>query len=347
MRESRREIDLATRVDEDSLLAAARRGDESAFGQLADRYRTQLHAHCYRMLGSVHDADDVLQEVLIRAWQGLQAFEGRSSLRSWLYRIATNACMSALAGRSRRALPVDLGPAARAGEPVGEPVAEDIWISPYPEFDHEAGAPEQRLEQREAVELAFVAALQHLPVTQRATLILRDVLGFSAAEVAAQLGTTSTAVNSALQHARRNVEARVPARSQQATLTSLGDTRLSELVGDYVRALETGDVDALVRLLAADATWAMPPTRTWYQGHEAINDFLLAAPLRARWRHLPTRANSQLAVAGYVWAAGSHAFVPFALDVLTVSKEQITAVTAFLDPGLFERFDLPAALQAR
>src|SRR4051812_37597268 len=202
---------------ERGLLESARGGDEGAFAQLLDPYRGELHAHCYRMLGSVHDAEDSLQDALLRAWRGLGRFEGRSSLRSWLYTIATNTCLNAIAARPKRVLPVDYGPAFDPHTPPGEPIVESVWIEPYPDetigLEDGFAAPEARYEQREAVELAFVAALQHLPPNQRAVLILREVLGFSAKEVAEALETTVASVNSAMQRARAAVDERVPEQS--------------------------------------------------------------------------------------------------------------------------------------
>ena len=214
-------------MDSDDPLQAARRGDEGAFERLIEPYRGELQAHCYRMLGSVHDAEDAMQDALLRAWRGLSGFEGRSSLRSWLYRIATNTCLDAIARRPKRVLPVDYGPATDPHDGPGEPVVESVWMEPYPderlEVEDGYAAPEARYEQREGVELAFIAALQHLPANQRAVLILREVLAFSAREVAEALQTTVAAVNSALQRARKAVEERLPAQSQQATLRTLGD----------------------------------------------------------------------------------------------------------------------------
>src|SRR5213083_3326383 len=225
-------------TQERNLLEAARGGDQGAYGRLLETYRTQLHAHCYRMLGSVHDAEDALQEASIRAWRGLARFEGRSSLRSWLYTIATNTCLNAIARRPKRVLPVDYGPAADPHDAPGEPIVESVWVEPYPDemlgIEDGYAAPEARYEQRESIELAFVAALQHLPPNQRAVLILREVLGFSAKEVAEALDTSVASVNSALQRARAAVEERVPAQSQQATLRALGDDALRDLVTRYV-----------------------------------------------------------------------------------------------------------------
>ena len=216
------------------LLEAARRGDEDAYARLVGPHRAQLHAHCYRMLASAPDAEDALQEALLGAWRGLPRFEGRSSLRSWLYTIATNACLKAIERRPKRVLPVDYGPAADPHDGPGTPLVESVWVSPYPDREvvsaDSSATPEARYEQRESIELAFIAALQQLPPRQRATLILRDVLGFSAREVASVLDTTTASVNSALQRAHRLVDERLPEQSQQAALRALGDDALSEIV---------------------------------------------------------------------------------------------------------------------
>src|SRR4051794_33825090 len=255
------------------LLAAARQGDDDAYTELVAPYRAALHVHCYRMLGSVPDAEDALQDALLRAWRGLARFEARSSLRSWLYSIATNACLRAIERRPGRVLPVDYGPPSDPHDGPAEPLLEPLWVDPYPDdalglADGVAG-PEARYEQRESVELAFIAALQHLPARQRAVLILRDVLGFSAREVAGALQTTPTGVDSALQRAHRAVDERMPERSQQATLRSLGDERLGALVAGFVEAWERGDTRALVAMLAEGAILTMPPRPAWFRGREA------------------------------------------------------------------------------
>jgi RNA polymerase sigma-70 factor, ECF subfamily len=328
------------------LLEAARGGDESAFRHLIERHRKDLHAHCYRMLGSLHDAEDALQDALLRAWRGLPRFEGRSSLRTWLYTIATNTCLNAIARRPARALPIDYGPAADPHDPGDEALAESTWIEPYP--DEHLGlagglsAPEARYERRESVELAFVAALQHLAPRPRAVLILREVLGLSAREVAAALDTTVASVNSALQRARRTVEERMPPLSQQATLRTLGDERTRAIVEDYIDALERGDVDAVIAMLTEDATWSMPPLPQWYAGDEAIVGFLENGPMRHRWRHRATRANGQLAVGCYIWDEAKGSYAAHVLDVLTLRDDRIAAITGFVDPAVFSGFGLPA-----
>jgi RNA polymerase sigma-70 factor (ECF subfamily) len=321
---------------EQELLEAARRGDEDAFGRLVEPYRAQLHAHCYRMLGSVHDAEDALQEALLRAWRALDRFEGRSSLRTWLYTIATNACLNLIERRPKRVLPIDYGPATDPHVGPGEPIVESVWLEPYPDemlgVEDGFAAPEASYEQREAVELAFIAALQHLPPNQRAVLILREVLGFSAKEVADTLETTVASVNSALQRARAAVDERVPDQSQQETLRSLGDDAVRDLVDRYVDAWERCDVEQFAAMLTEDASFTMPPLATWYQGRDAIAAWAAGWPLSGswRWRTVFTRANGQPALGFYSWDEGEEAYLPFALNVLTLRGPEITDVTAFV-----------------
>jgi RNA polymerase sigma-70 factor (ECF subfamily) len=325
---------MATR--ERDLLEAAGEGDEEAFRRLVDPYRRELHAHCYRMLGSVHDAEDALQDASLRAWRALARFEGRSSLRSWLYTIATNTCLNLIAKRPKRVLPIDYGPAADPHGGPGEPLVESVWIEPYPDetlgVEDGLAVPEARYELRESIELAFVAALQHLPPNQRAVLILREVLGFSAKEVAEALDTTVASVNSAMQRARKTVDEKLPDQSQQATLRALGDDALSELVEDYVSAWERGDVDTVVSLLTEDACFAMPPLASWFHGREALTTFLAGWPLSGawRWRHVRSHANGQPALAYYSWDEDEQAYLPFALNVLTVRGDRFSDVTAFV-----------------
>jgi RNA polymerase sigma-70 factor (ECF subfamily) len=324
--------------------------DRNSFEELVAPYRSELHAHCYRMLGSVHDAEDALQDALLRAWRALPQFEGRSSLRSWLYQIATNSCLRLIERRPKRVLPIDYGPPADAHDQPAVPLVESVWIEPYPDATLAEGyaAPEARYEQRESVELAFVAALAHLPARQRAVLILRDVLGFSGAEVAAQLDTSPDAVYSTLQRAHKTVDQRLPEHSQQATLRSLGDTRLNDLVSTYADAWERGDVDAIVAMLTEDATVAMPPQPSWYLGIAQARAFLAHGPLapgpqrRARLTH----ANGQLAVGVYYTSPTGETPPRQVLDLLTLSGDgRIAAITAFVGAEL-QPFGLPAALPA-
>ena len=330
-------------AQERELLGAARGGDEDAFRRLVEPYRAELHAHCYRMLGSLHDAEDALQEALLRAWRGLARFEGRSTLRSWLYTIATNTSLNVIERRPKRVLPIDYGPSADPHDGLGLPPLESVWVEPYPDEALGLGegfaSPEARYELRESVELAFVAALQHLPANQRAVLILREVLGFSAREVAEALDTTVASVNSALQRARQTVDERLPDQSQQATLRALGDERLSEIVEGYMDAMQRGDVDAVVSLLAEDAAWSMPPLPAWFSGREALTGFMVRGPLSGswRWRQLPARANGQPAVGSYCWYEEDQAYRPFALDVFTIGDGRIRAITSFITRSTISR----------
>jgi RNA polymerase sigma-70 factor, ECF subfamily len=321
---------------EQELLEAARGGDETAFRGLVEPHRGELHAHCYRMLASVHDAEDAHQEALLRAWRGLGRFEGRSSLRSWLYKIATNTCLDAIGKRPKRALPTEYPPADPSEGP-GEPLVESVWVEPYADgalgLEDGFAAPEARYEQRESVELAFIAALQHLPATQRAALILREVLGFSAREAAETLETTTASVNSALQRARSSIDERLPEQSQQATLRALDDDEITELVESYVEAWERNDVEAVVSMLSEEAAFAMPPLQTWFRGRELITTFLAGWPLSGTWdwRALRVRANGQEALAFYSWDPESEAYRRFALNVLTLDSDgKIAEVDAFL-----------------
>lgn len=336
-------------VQEHELLAAARDGDEDAFRRIVEPHQAVLHAHCYRMLGSLQDAEDALQETLLRSWRGLTGFRGRSSARSWLYRIATNVCLDAIARRPKRVLPIDYGPPTPAQADPGEPLVESVWVEPYPDetLGLEGGfaEPGAHYEQYEAVELAFIAALQHLPARQRAVLILREVLGFSALEVSETLATTVASVNSALQRARKAVDERLPEQSQQATLRSLSDEQIRDLVESYVDAWRRGDVDALRALLAEDAVFSMPPWASWWRGRETIAGFAKAAvEFCAESCTLPTRANGQPAVAYYHLDAERRTYVAAAIDVLTLEGARIKEITAFVTPGIFASFGLPPEL---
>ncbi len=332
---------------ENDLLEAARHGDERAFSQLIGSQRSALHAHCYRMLGSVQDAEDALQETLLNAWRALPRFEGRSSLKSWLYRIATNACLKTIERRPRRVLPIDYGPAADPHDPLAAPLVESVWIEPYPdagiELEDRTCLPRRTLRAARGVELAFVAALQHIPARQRAVLILRDVLAFSAKEVAETLEMTPAAVDTALQRAHKTVDERLPGRSQQDTLQAIGDEQLRELVDGFIDAWERADVDSVVAMLAHEATIAMPPQPTWYRGRDAVATFLrvVAFAPGMRWRLLPVSANGQLAFGEYRWNETTKRFAGRAVMVLTIADALIADITAFGSPELFAEFGLP------
>jgi RNA polymerase sigma-70 factor (ECF subfamily) len=340
-------------MTEQELIDSAQAGDERAYDVLLEPYRTELRAHCYRMLGSAQDAEDAVQEALLRAWRGLPRFEGRSSLRSWLYTIATNVCLKAIERRPKLVLPIDYGPPADPHDGPGQPLVESVWVEPYPDerlgLDAALAGPEARYEQRESVELAFIAALQHLPARQRAVLILRDVLGFPARDVGQALEMAPASVDSALQRAHKTVDERLPAQSQQATLRALGDAGLRKIVDAYVSAWERADVDAVVALLAQDAAMTMPPLPTWYRGREAVGAFLRGwpVPATAPSRMVPVRANGQPAFGHYAWDADRGAFVAHAIHVLTMDGAEIAEIAeiaAFLTPEPFARFGLPDSL---
>jgi RNA polymerase sigma-70 factor (TIGR02960 family) len=314
------------------LLGRARDGDEAAFRALVETHRRPLHLHCYRMVGSVQDAEDLVQETLLSAWRGLGAFNGEAQLRTWLYRIATNVSLNALRTRSRRPR------TARADPPPVEPshVGEPDDVEPYPDALLDRSAePAARYEERETVELAFVAALQRLPARQRAVLVLRDVLGFRATEVARTLDTTVVAVNSALQRARAAVDGH-----DAAPRTS--SRRERELAGRFAAAVQRGDLGAAVALLTADARLTMPPQPYEYHGREAICRFLRAAVPPEGFRMLPTRAAGRPAYAFYERDGAPHGLL-----VLTVADEGIAAMTAFIDPGVLAAFGFPVAGESR
>lgn len=322
-------------------LERARDGDDAAFTRLVEPLRRQLYAHCYRMLGSSHDAEDALQDALLRAWRGLAGFEGRSSVRSWLYALATRTCLDVVGSRGRRALPVDLGPSSDRAVLGEEPRTDVAWLGPYP-----GGSPGEQYEQREAVELAFVAALQHLPGNQRAALLLFEVLGFSAAEIATVMDTSVASVRSALQRARTLVAERVPARTQQQTLRTIGDARTREIVAGWSAALERGDADGLVALLTKDVTWSMPPVPHWYRGLDAVTDFAVRVPLTScgAWRHLPVTANGQPAVASYLRSGDAGPHLRWSITVLTLRDDLIAELTSFIGAEHFDPFGLPTSL---
>jgi RNA polymerase sigma-70 factor (ECF subfamily) len=323
-------------------LSRARAGDEAAFRELIEPYRAELQLHCYRILGTVQEAEDLLQETLLAAWRGLELFDGRSSVRTWLYRIATNRSLNALRARGRR---------PREVEPIAEPPAptrrgEPIQLEPYPDalLDSVADTspgPAVRYELKEAVGLAFVAALQHLPPRQRAVLVLRDALGFRAAEVADMLDTSEAAVKGALQRARAALATRLPSGDRERAPLPRS-ARERELVGRFASAVESGDVDGVVTLLTDDAWLRMPPQPFEYQGHAAIARFLHdRAALRGRpLRLVPTRANGQPAFGCYLPEAERATARPYGLMVLTLRGDRICAVTWFGDASVFPRFGL-------
>ncbi|MGH3645664.1 MAG: sigma-70 family RNA polymerase sigma factor [Micromonosporaceae bacterium] len=328
-------------------LAAARTGDPAAFERLAAVHRRELYAHCYRMLGSVQDAEDALQEALLGAWRGLSGFQGRSSLRGWLYRISTNACLRMIERRPKRMLSPDHGPPRRDTADLGEPVTGPVWLEPLPDdvlVEEPAADPEQRYLRRESVELAFVAVLQHLPGTQRAVLILREVLQFPAAEVAELLDTSVASVNSALQRARKTIGERAPGTTQQAELAALGDAGQRELVDAFVSAWERADLPALLELLADDARFTMPPLPAWFDGREDVARFFTERVFATPWRLVPLRVNGQLGFACYIRQPGAEEFALGAVNVLSLRGGRIREITGFLDPELHPHLGIPTSL---
>lgn len=333
-------------TSEAQLLNAARGGNAGAFDELVLRHRRELRAHCYRMLGSPADADDALQETLLAAWRGSTTFQGRSSLRTWLYQVSTHACLRLGSRRPARLLSPDHGPPRHDTADLGAPVPGPVWVEPFGEDDTDGHAspaedPAARYSRRESVELAFVAALQHLPATQRAALLLCDVLEFSAAEAAAILNTTVASTNSALQRARKAVEQRVPPISQQAELRGLGDEGQNVLVASFVAAWERADVNALVRLLTEDARFTMPPLPAWFSGREDVGRFLAERVFATPWRLTPLRVNGQLGFACYLRQPGHAQFQLGAVNVLSLRGGRIAWIAGFVDPAMYRGLSLP------
>jgi RNA polymerase sigma-70 factor, ECF subfamily len=320
--------------------------EQRDFPQVTDPYRRELLAHCYRMTGSVHDAEDLVQETYLRAWRAYHSFEGRSSVRTWLYRIATNVCLTALEGRDRRPLPAGLGaPSADAGAPLEEN-GEIPWLEPVPDTlldEGTAADPLAVVTDRDTIRLAFVAALQHLPARQRAVLILRDVLRWKAAEVAQALETTTASVNSALQRAHATLE---KAHLTEDTVSEPTPEQKA-MLDRYVQAFWEKDVDAIVAMLTRDAIWEMPPFTGWYQGNENIGRLIdTQCPGGVHdMRMVATRANGQPAFGLYMRGADG-TFTPFHLQVLTIGPDGVEHVGAFFDESLFDLFGLPASLPA-
>jgi RNA polymerase sigma-70 factor (TIGR02960 family) len=337
---------MTTTGQGEAVLARARTGDEQAFRALTEPHRHELQLHCYRILGSVHDAEDMVQEALLAAWRSLEAFEGRASLRSWLYRIATNRCLNALRARSRR--PREVPAMGDALAPTRR--IEPVWLEPYPDVlledipDRSAG-PAARYEAREAIELSFIVGLQHLPPRQRAALVLGDVLGFRTAEVAEMLDTGEASIKGALQRARATLRARLPAVDhERAPRPDSASER--RVVGRFADAIQSGDLDEIVSLLTGDALLTMPPQPLEYQGHDAIVAFMRhRAELRGAPLHLvPIRANTQPAFGCYLPDAHAAIARQYGLVVLTLEGDAIAAITWFADTGIFGRFGLPPTL---
>jgi RNA polymerase sigma-70 factor, ECF subfamily len=337
----------------DTRFETIRTGNPDEFARLAEPYRRELQVHCYRMLGSLEDAQDLVQETLLRAWQKLDTYEGRASLRAWLYKIATNACLDALDRRPRRWLPQARQPASDPSAPPEPPLMEPIWLEPIPDdlsADIETG-PEPRYEAQESITLAFLAALQVLPPRQRAVLLLRDVLDWRAAEVAALLDLTVSAVNSALHRARVTLARHYHRRGMESVPSKASDEATREMLARYVRAWETADMDALLALFKEEATLPMPPIPSWYQGRENIRAFLSwivqLTYQPGAWRFVPLHANGQPSFAWYQ-RDESGVFRPYLIQVLTIEDYQIADLTTFGmgNPGLLQRFGLAEELKA-
>ena len=343
-------------AEEAAVVDAARAGDESAFAALAERYRAELRVHCYRMLGSLDESEDLVQETLLRAWRHRTGFQGRSTFRAWLYRIATNACLDVLGGRSRRVLPQQVtGPSDPS---VSLPPREDVaWLQPFPDRLWEPVAPadaepDAQVVAKETIELAFLAAIQHLPPRQRAVLILRDVLGWPARQTAELLEASVASANSALQRARATMREHLPRHRIDWAPAAEPTERERDVLRRYLDAVERADLATVAELLAEDVRATMPPFPMWYLGREAVVGSLAAswdpgAPgYVGRFRMVPTRANRQPAAAAYVRGPGDAEHRAFAIGVLRIEGGRIVELTAFHDPGLFAAFGLPPALPA-
>ena len=350
---------------EEALVAAMQAGDEAAFAALVERHQRELQVHCYRMLGSLQDAEDLVQETFLRVWRKRASFrfEGRWSVRAWLYRIATNACLNALAASPRRG-PAHRAPTATAQLGGSSNPAEIPWLQPYPDRLLEGIAssdadPEAAVVARETIELAFLVAIQHLPPRQRAVLILRDVVGWSAKETASSLDTTLASANSALQRARATLKQHLPARRLEWAPGSVPSEEERALLQSFVEAHERADAAALAQLLSEDARLAMPPLSTWWEGREAIVAAMTAGPFVPEFGHLrlvPTRANGQPAAAAYLRRPGDSEYRGLGIDVLRVGSGKVVEVTSFSCqplgprfsedevPDLLPAFGLPATL---
>jgi RNA polymerase sigma-70 factor (ECF subfamily) len=341
----RKERATATNAIEDRIVSAAIAGDEAAFAQLIERYRGELQVHAYRMLGSLEDAQDALQEASLRAWNGRATFRRQSTFRAWLYKITTNACLRALERRPPRLLSYDAVPAASTGARPGPP-ADLPWLQPYPDLALDQGPqPADAVVARETIELAFLAAIQHLPPRQRAVLILRDALDWPAADAAAVLDISLAAVNSALQRARSTLQERLPTARLEWPAAAGAEAEERSLLRTYMEAFERHDAGQLVALLREDVRLAMPPIPTWYDGRDAVLAFLTEiafAPGSEAHRYLPTRANRQPAFGVYRGVEGD--LRPFAIHVVGIESGLVTDMHFFLSPELFPAFGLPDRL---
>lgn len=340
-------------LQEDSRLIAAKNGDKGQFAELTEPHRRELQIHCYRILGSLQEAEDLVQETFLRAWRRLDTYQGRASFRAWLYKIATNACLDALDQRhSRRLLPMDIYSASDPHAMIDPPPSEISWLEPFPDewlVDQTAANPEARYSLYESVSLAFLTALQALPPPQRAALILTDVLDWSAREVAELLETSISSVNSALHRARVTLAKHYHSPNQERAFKVEPDEETQELLDQYVEAWQTADIAGLVALLKKDAILAMPPSASWYRGKSAIRIFaartvfadqgMFGAKAKGRWKLLPLHANAQPAFAIYQRAqAGDYHFA--GIHVLTVEARQLNQIMCFMDPSLLRYFSV-------
>ncbi|WP_054312259.1 RNA polymerase subunit sigma-70 [Mesorhizobium sp. 1M-11] len=331
---------------ESEWLRQARAGDASAFDQLMKPYRKPLHTHCYRMLGSPFDADDALQETLLAAWRGLGSFEARSSLATWLNSIATRICLRMISKRPRRLTSGDLAAPLRSTAELGEPVPGPVWMEPMPESELAASEdPAAILLRREHIGLAFVALLQHLPGMQRAVLLLREVLGYSAAETADILGTTVASANSALQRSRQTMRAKTPATVQSGEMPHVDAQGLEPLLHSFVSAWESRDLTAMVNLLAEDVRFTMPPLPAWFSGRAFVGKFFAERVFETPWRLQPLRGNGQPGFACYLKQAGDDRFRPGGVVLLSIANGHITAIDSFLDPAVCRRFGMHDEVQ--
>ena len=334
------------------------------FGELTEPYRRELHIHCYRSLGSLHEAEDMVQETFIKAWKHIGTYEGRASFRSWLYKIATNTCLDFLDSKRsrrlyhpRRGLPFQTNPASDPHSPILPPTPELTWLEPFPDewlADSAAVNPEARYSQSESISISFLTALQILPARQRAVLILRDVLDFSAIETAEVLELTVSSVNSALNRARKTLSQRYQGKIPETTRVSFADDKSKQLLDHYIQAWQAADVNGLVSLLKQDAIFAMPPSPSWYQGRTAIQNFstltifadngMFPGPAKNRWQLLPTRANGTSAFALYQ-RDETNQYQAFGLHVLIWEGNKLAQLISFIDPSLPTRFGLPAIIE--
>ncbi len=321
---------------------------------LIEPYRRELQVHCYRLLGSLHDAEDLVQETMLRAWQRFDTFKGSSSLRTWLYAIATHACLDVLKKRSVRTMPMSAFPAADPGSPIAPATAEATWLEPFPDswLANAIESPEARYTRHESISLAFLTVLQLLPPRQRATLILSDVLDWRASEVAHLLGISVSAVNSLQHRARITMTKNYSVDEREMEHRDRADATISTLLNRYVHAWETDDIDGLVALLKEDVTLSMPPFPSWYRGHESVRAVLMSAPFGfgRSWRLYPTSANGRPAFAFYQANELKNSYQPFGIQVIStdwsIPDGQIADMTIFKNPLLFTYFGLPLQLPA-